>query len=172
MSVLADQRVPQRCEALEAAFKLFLRQIDCYVACFYEYQTTQVSCLGLRLSKTVLFDAVASHFRDLDRYKAQHGFPEGARANAAKVGAFTTFWLAAKRPIFDTYDEPYAAVVNDDFAIFTGLSLAEVDPHQARMFADGRIYGQIKSLLSSHAATSDTLVPLFETLAEKFPDVS
>lgn len=56
-----------------------------------------------------------------------------------------------KRPIYDTHDEPYAAMVNDDFAIFTGLSLTTIDPHRARVFEAGRIYGQIKSLLGSHS---------------------
>lgn len=155
---------------LEEAFKRFVRCIDCYISCYYEFQTTQVTGDGIRLSRTILMEAVVFHFRTIDRYKVEHDFPEGARANFAKVGAFTAYWLAVKRPLYDVKDEVYAPMVNTDFALFTGLTLAKIDPHQARVLLDGKIYDQIKNLLANHNATPDALVPLFETLYAQFPD--
>ena len=115
-------------------------------------------------------EAVVFYFRDMDRYKREHGFTEDSLANPIKVGAFTTYWLAVKRPIYDTHDEPYAPIVNDDFAIFTGLNMAEIDPHRARMISDGKLYDQVKSLLSAHKASPDSLVPLYGALYQQAPD--
>jgi hypothetical protein len=162
-------KIVKRCEMLEKQFNLFLKAIDNYVSCYYEFQTTQVTCVGLRLSKTILTETAVFYFRDMDRYKREHGFTGDSLANSIKVGAFTTYWLSVKRPIYDTQDEEYASMVNDDFAIFTGLSMAEIDPHSARILSNGALYEQVKSLLSGHKASADALVPLYASMHNQAP---
>lgn len=114
------------------------------------------------MSQHVLFDAVLHYFLDLSRYKAFNGFQDGELANPVKVGAFTTYWLAIKPPIFDTKCTPWAAVVNNKFALYTGFTLAEIPPHNAAFLAESRPFTQCMQLLSNRVGTSDAFVPIFE----------
>jgi hypothetical protein len=166
-----DLRIRDRCEDLERAFDMFTRRLDNYVSHYYEFQTTQVRCEGLKLSEPLLVDAVSHYFFDIDKYKERHRFSDGNLANWCKVGAFTTYWLATKRPIIDMHCEAYAPMVNDDFALYVGLTMANIDPLSLRMIRDGRVDGQLKSLLSSHTATPDALVPLFELLSSNSGEI-
>jgi hypothetical protein len=162
-------KIESRCNAIVLAFDAFNMQIEPYIACYWEFQTSQVTPIGLRISPVVLTATVISYLRDLERYKCETGFKPDALANSIKIGAFLTYWLAAKCPIYDTHQTPYAHVVNEDFALFAGMTLAEIDPHQARMICDSRVYKQLQHVLASSNGTPDMLVPIFEMLQTLAP---
>jgi hypothetical protein len=158
--------IASRCEHLQAAFEIFIDGIEPYIAKAFEFQVSDATATSLHLSEPVLLDAVRSYYRDIDEYKRRHGFKNGARADNRKIGAFTTFWLARKRPIYDTRNSSYAPFVNDDFALFTGLVIAEVDPHAARVHCDGKTYQQLMAALADCDATAELLIPMFMLLHE------
>jgi hypothetical protein len=156
-----DDEIVERCEFLENAFSLFVENIEPYIAKAYEFQITDASAAALHLSRPILLDAVRNYFRDIDVYKWRNGFQEGALADNRKIGAFTTFWLSRKRPIYDDRDSSYAPFVNDDFALFTGLVIAEIEPHAARAHCDGKTYQQVVAALADANTTAESLIPIF-----------
>ncbi len=162
-----SSEIANRCADLQAAFEKFIEGIEPYIAKAYEFQISDAVATSLHLSEPVLLDAVRSYYRDIDEYKRRHEFKNGARADNRKIGAFTTFWLARKRPIYDTRNSSYAPFVNDDFALFTGLVIAEVDPHVARVHGDGKTYQQLMAALADCDATAELLIPMFMLLHEK-----
>lgn len=165
-----DSRVISRCGTIEKAFLKYIADIKA------SRDTLDIDMLaivpdpsGLAISKHVLFDSVFYYFRDLERYKENNGFKEGERANAIKVGAFSTFWLASKCPIYDTKDSEWAPLVNNKFAIYTGLTLANIDPHAASLLDSSLPYKQLDQVLSNKTCTPDSLVPIFQLLKISCP---
>jgi hypothetical protein len=156
-----DNEIAERCDFLQQAFDLFLEEIEPYIAKAYAFQISDARVTDLRLSQPILLDAVKTYFRDIDAYKQRHRFADDSLADNRKIGAFTTFWLARKRPIYDVNNSSYAAFVNDDFALFTGLVAAEVDPHGARAHNDGKTYQQLITALADCEATAEVLIPTF-----------
>jgi hypothetical protein len=160
-------KIPSRCEAIEKAFAMYVAEIALYSKSqHYEFIDPLPS---LKISKHVLFDAILHYFIDIDRYKNLNGFKDAELANSAKVGAFSTYWLSAKCPIYDVSDTKWAPIVNNKFALYAGLTFAEIDPHAASCFSDGRPYKQLMQLLSSKSGTPDSFVPIFEMLKISCP---
>lgn len=156
-------KIASRCEVLEEAFKLYKAEIVAFNRSqHYEFIDMSSDPSGLEISQHVLFDAVVHYFRDLNRYKTFNGFKNGELANPIKVGAFSTYWLSAKAPIFDTKNSAWAALVNDRFAMYAGLTLADIPAHEASLLADSRPYTQCMQLLSNKVGTPDSFVPIFE----------
>jgi hypothetical protein len=157
-----------RCLAIVSAFENdFQRAIPVFTSHFWEFQTCpDVDQNRFYISKPIVIDAVSSYFRDLDRYKAANGFNEQELADFAKVGAFTTYWLAMSRPVYDTNQSRYAHLVNLDFAIFSGLTFAELSPLTIRRMGDGVIYRQLEQMLKHDAATPDAIVAIYEGLRQ------
>ena len=128
----------------------------------YELREISSDPSGLTINQHVLFDAVLHYFLDLNRYKAFNGFTPKDLANNVKVGAFTTYWIAAKSPIFDNNGTSWSSQANSKFALYAGLTLAEIDPHKASLLAESRPYTQCMQLLSNRVGTADGFVPIFE----------
>lgn len=158
-----QKKIAFRCEVLEEAFNLYKAEIvEFSKKQHYELADMSADPSGLFLNQHVLFDAVLHYFLDLNRYKAFNGFKDGELANPVKVGAFTTYWLAIKSPIYDTKCTPWSSLVNNKFALYAGFTLAEIRPHDASLIADSRPYIQCMQLLSNRVGTSDGFVPIFE----------
>jgi hypothetical protein len=162
------QKIVSRCQAIEEVFKRFIQGIHPYIDHYWEYQTSQVTPLGLQLSQPLVLDAMTHHFKDMERYKSLNGFDDSELANSIKVGAFTAYWLASKQPIYDTHQTDYAPVVNRDFALYVGLSMAEIDPLKVKQMRFGSeetaLFLQLQQMLACNRASSDALVPIFQLL--------
>lgn len=163
-------KITTRCKTIEAAFEKFRAQIHhLNHSGDYDILMSNPSPAGFHMSQHVLFDAVVHYFRDLNRYKSQNGFSDSDLANPVKVGAFSTYWLSTKCPIYDTSDTKFASIINDHFAIFAGLTFAEIAPHKVSLLLKSKPYTQLKQTLSGRTTTPDSLVPLFELLAGFYP---
>jgi hypothetical protein len=160
-------KIPKRCSAIEKAFAMYVDEIALFSkGQYYEFVEPKPD---LKISKHVLFDTVLHYFIDIDRYKNLNGFKDVELANAVKVGAFSTYWLSAKCPIYDIADTSWAPIVNNKFALYAGLTFAEIDPHSASLVHEGRPYKQLMQLLSSKTGTPDSFVPIFEMLKLSCP---
>lgn len=163
-------KIVGRCQTIEDAFLVFSGTLDTYRSTIgYELSPPTLTTSGLVLSKPILFDAVLHYFRDLNRYKTRNGFEAGDRANEIKVGAFSMYWLATKRPIFDNKSTDYAPLINDRFAMFAGFSFAKIDPIAASLVLKSRPYHQLSQVLSDNSGSPDALVPLLELFAALCP---
>jgi hypothetical protein len=164
---MSDKLVERSNAIIESFEKGFLRAVPVFTSHFWEFQTCHdVDPIQLRISNPVVIQAVDSYFRDLERYKSANGFAAGELADFRKVGAFITYWLDRFKPIYDMNQSRYAHLVNRDFAIFTGLTFAELSPLKVRKLKDGVMYKQLEQLLGHDQATPDSLVTIYEGFAQ------
>jgi hypothetical protein len=170
-------RVAQRCNDLETAYRAFLTLPDVEVlsdSATESKDDQKESRWGIRLNRTALFEAVTHHFSDIDRYKKEHGIiGEGLHglANDVKVGAFLAYWISEKHPIYDMHDQKGAVRINERFALYAGLAAARVNFVSAQAVAEGVPFRQLRSLLTKRRTTPDALVPTFGLLTELCPYV-
>jgi hypothetical protein len=162
---MIDTRISSRCKTIETAFNKFVEDLRIHrEKTSFDLLDIVPDPSGLTMNQHVLFDTILYYFRDLDRYKDHNGFGSGERANPIKVGAFSTFWLASKCPIFDNKGTKWAPLINNKFAIYTGLTLANIDPHAASLIDGSLPYKQLDQILSTKTCSSDSLVPIFQLL--------
>ncbi len=165
----ANNRALERLDDLKYQFEQFDRRKEFFLAQHCDSAwTNQNTGIGWQLNEVVLVQVIELYFAHLSGYKEVNAY-EHRRINHQKIGALSAFWINACCPLYDTRSEPFSAILNTEFALFAGMSIAQIDLVKARSLRDGYPFKALQQSLLTRHATAESLIAVFELLHSQAP---